>query len=403
MFALPLFPSNLKPYNIAFFGLVILFINRKNDFTFDFKSFFINSSIYLLMILSLLYSENLHYAFKKLETMASLIIFPMIFSLYPQTMIKKLQHNRNRYMIVFFGSVLLFNAISFIYHLGHHKSMIFIHYPTLNRIAQGAFNIHPIYLSMHICIALLFSFFIIIEVKSNYKKAVLIFLDFLLIGFLFILIKKGPVIVLGITFLLFLLFQRNKRLLYVGLAIMVINLVVISSIPEYREKFSELTKVDNVETGGITSTNIRYNIYKSSIKKIIESPLIGFGVGDHKDELLESLKKDSPILYEGKYNSHNQYISFTLSMGLIGLLTFLCFLCYNLTLAIRYDNQVLILLLIFYGLTMSFENILEREDGVIYFSFFIGYFALYTRYTHSLELNKGTEKTERSTVTSTIK
>ena len=111
MFALPLFPSNLKPYNIAFFGLVILFINRKNDFTFDFKSFFINSSIYLLMILSLLYSENLHYAFKKLETMASLIIFPMIFSLYPQTMIKKLQHNRNRYMIVFFGSVLLFNAI----------------------------------------------------------------------------------------------------------------------------------------------------------------------------------------------------------------------------------------------------------------------------------------------------
>ena len=119
--------------------------------------------------------------------------------------------------------------------------------------------------------------------------------------------------------------------------------------------------------------------------------------------LLESLKKDSPILYEGKYNSHNQYISFTLSMGLIGLLTFLCFLCYNLTLAIRYDNQVLILLLIFYGLTMSFENILEREDGVIYFSFFIGYFALYTRYTHSLELNKGTEKTERSTVTSTIK
>ena len=385
MFALPLFPTNVKPYTIFFLGISVLIGNYGAPFSFDLKKFIINSSIYLLMVFSLVYSQNIEYGLNKLETMASLIIFPFIFSSFPKHYLEKVFKNTHKYIAVYFIAVLSFNLISFFYHSLHYGKTIFIHYPTVNKIGQGPYNIHPIYLSIHICVAILFSFFLLKKLKSNYKKTVIIVFDFILLIFLFILLKKGPIIVLAFVSLIFVLFQSNKRLLYIALTVIILNIIAIMSISEYRIKFAELTKIENVEKGGITSTNIRYSIYSAAIPKMIESPLIGYGIGDNKDMLLEGLKEESPILYESRYNSHNQFISFTLAMGIIGFLSFLFFMSYNLVYAIRYNNQILILILILYTLMMSFENILEREDGVIYFSFFVSFFALKS---YNEELNK---------------
>ena len=59
MFALPLFPTNVKPYIIVFVGVSVLIGNIGTSFYFDIKKFLINSSIYLLMVLSLVYSKNM--------------------------------------------------------------------------------------------------------------------------------------------------------------------------------------------------------------------------------------------------------------------------------------------------------------------------------------------------------
>ena len=387
MFALPLFPTNAKPYIIILVGLSVLIGNIGTSFYFNLKKFLINSSIYLLMVFSLVYSQNMEYGLNKLETMASLIIFPLIFALFPRRYLEDVSKNFYKYITVYFFAVVLFNLVSFLYHGLHYGKTIFIHYPTVNRIAQGPYNIHPIYLSVHICVALLFSFFILRKLKSNYKRAAIIILDIILIIFLFILLKKGPVIVLAFVSLIFALFQRNKKVLYLALLVVILNVLAILSIPEYRSKFAELIKIEHVDSGGTTSSNIRYTIYSIAIKKMIESPIIGYGIGDNKDVLLEEYKKESQILYNEKYNSHNQYISFMLATGIIGLVAFLFFISYNLVYAIRYNNQILILLILLYGLIMSFENILEREDGVIYFSFFIGFFALLS---YNEQLNKDT-------------
>ncbi|WP_178991309.1 O-antigen ligase family protein [Winogradskyella schleiferi] len=325
--------------------------------------------------------------------MASLVIFPLIFTLFPRSYLDDISKNTYKYITVYFIAILSFNLISFFYHGLHYGQTIFIHYPTVNKIAQGPYNIHPIYLSVHICVALLFSFFIIRKLQSNYKRAAIIVFDIILIIFLFILLKKGPIIVLALVFLIFALFQRSKKVLYIALLVIILNVVAIMSIPEYRAKFSELVKIENVDSGGATSTNIRYSIYSIAIKKMLESPIIGYGIGDNKDVLLETYKKESPTLYKEKYNSHNQYISFMLAMGIIGLMVFLFFMSYNLVYAIRYNNQILILLILLYGLMMSFENILEREDGVIYFSFFIGFFALIS---YNEQINKSLPNSKMS-------
>lgn len=375
MFMLPLFPTNVKPYVIGLLGLSVLLSNFGEKITFDYNRFFVNSSIYFLMILSLFYSSNIEYGLSKLESMSSLIIFPLIFCLLPKSKINLIVKNKYNYMLVYVISVLVFNLSSMLYHIGHYKMSILTHFLTVNNIAQGPFNIHPIYLSLHIAVALLFSFFILQNFKSNYKRVGLIIIDFILVFFLLLLMKKGPIIAASIVLFLFVLFQKNRKILYVFAVILSLTFTIIISITEYRQKFSELTKIENISEGNFTSTNIRYSIYKFAVAKIVESPVLGYGIGDFNDVLIDGYKEGSDFLYEGRYNSHNQYFSFMLSLGIVGLLAILLMIFRNLIVAIRYDNQVVILLLIFYGLMMMFENILEREDGVIYFSFFIGFFS----------------------------
>lgn len=376
MFALPLFPSKIKPLVIAFFGFIVLFNHTKKTFHFDYKSFLFNSSIYLLMMLSLLYSKNLDYGFSKLETMASLAVFPLIFSIFPKHHLKGIKKNLHSYILIYYLAVLIFNLISFIYHSIHYGETIFIHYPTVNRIAQGGYNIHPIYLSIHICVALVFSFFLLKKYNSNFYRVLILISNILLLSFLFILLKKGPILVFLSITLIFALFQRNRKVLVIALFFIVLNVLAILSFDSYRNKFKELIKIENINDGGLTSTNIRYTIYNIAVEKIIESPIIGYGMGDSKDVLLETYKSESPELYQNKYNSHNQYISFALGMGVIGLIFFLIFMITKLIYAIRFNNQILILLILLYGMMMTFENILEREDAVIYFSFFLSFFSL---------------------------
>ncbi|MEM6865525.1 MAG: hypothetical protein AAF575_10085, partial [Bacteroidota bacterium] len=43
------------------------------------KRFFINSSLYLIFVLSLLYTSNFDYALQKLETGLSILVLPMVF------------------------------------------------------------------------------------------------------------------------------------------------------------------------------------------------------------------------------------------------------------------------------------------------------------------------------------
>ena len=208
-------------------------------------------------------------------------------------------------------------------------------------------------------------------------------IDLLLLIFLFIILKKGPIIVLVLSSVLFAVLHKRKKLVYIVVLMFILNLIEIFSIPQYNSKFSELFNIENVSSGNISSTNIRYSIYQIATSKIFESPIFGYGTGDFNDVLLEEYKKQSQILYNGEYNSHNQYISFTLSLGILGLFVFIGFLIYNFRNAIIYKNKILVILIFIFGLTMTFENILEREDGVIFFSFFISFFSLFsTREIH---------------------
>ena len=146
-------------------------------------------------------------------------------------------------------------------------------------------------------------------------------------------------------------------------------------IPKTRNRFSEIFTINNSKSIESNSYGVRFVIYKNASELIKEFPFFGYGIGDYNDKLKESYKKNNPSL-EVYYNSHNQYISFLLVGGLFLLLLYFIFLYLNVKLAIKKRNINSLIILCFYSIVMLSENILERENGVIFFSFFLCFFSL---------------------------
>jgi len=384
VFASVLLPTNVKSIAIIIFGASVLNLILGRKWYFNRGFFIVNTLVYILLIFSLIYSQDVAYGIKKLTTMLSLVLFPLIFALINKEERAVIFKNLNIYLSIYVFSVFLFNVIALVFWLVNRPeydlAQIFQHFPTLVLGFMGKYSIHPIYLSMHIGVALLFSFYIIRDLNSKKLIAAILAIDLTLVFFLLWFAKKGPLIALVLIFTLFVAFQRKKKFIRPYIIVLCTLIFLVAVIPTTRNKFIELMKMESLENGTITSTNIRYSIYANTQELIAESPFFGYGIGDYNHKLHQNFKKNKEaILVKGGYNAHNQFLSFLLIGGIIALGLFGLTIGVNLVYAIRFDNQILILLVFFYIVIMFTENILEREDGVIYFAFFLSYFGMFNK------------------------
>jgi O-antigen ligase len=384
IFALVLLPSNLKAIAILIFGVSVLFHALGRKWHFNWKFFLTNCILFLIIGVTVAYSDNTDYALKKLSTMASLIVFPFVFSMLTKEEGKAIFKQLKSYLWIYILGIFLFNVIAFFWFYATQYSFMEMmeHFHTVLRVKMGKWGIHPIYLSMHCSIAILFSFYVLRETRSKQWVAAILSIDIILLLFLLLYAKKGPLLALVIVFSLFVVFQRKQRLLKPYLFAVIGLIFLTVAIPKTRNKFVELVKIETLDKGKVTSTNIRYTIYASAKALITQSPMIGYGIGDYNDKLRESyVAGGNEVLIKGKYNAHNQYFSLLLIGGIVALLAFIITMGMNMVYAIRFNNQLLILLLLFYGMVMFTENILEREAGVIFFAFFLNFFALKSLYS----------------------
>lgn len=377
MFGIMLFPSIVKSVIIIIFSLIIFFLVSKRGFVINKTFFVINSSIYIGFIITMLYTSNFSEASLKLQTTFSLLIFPLLFSMLKTSDVLEVLKNSRIYLFVFIVATFLYNVIPFLWYYFTHYSLedLIKHYPLIIIKDIVKYSIHPIYMSMHCAISILFSIYLFKDIKTKLSKFILFLINLILIYFLIVYSKKGPIIAFVFVLFLWSFFKEKKIRKYYFLAIIAISILLIS-IPKTRNTFLELIKVEEAKSMGANSTNIRYSIYKTSFLLIKSSPFIGYGIGDFNDQLKIEYKKNNYFLLSKEYNSHNQYLSFLLIGGFPLLFLYLYFLYYNINLSISNENYLLIVVLSFYSIVMLSENILERENGVIFFSFLINFFAL---------------------------
>ncbi|WP_397445128.1 O-antigen ligase family protein [Polaribacter sp. R77954] len=377
MFGIMLFSSITKSIIIALFGLTILLLVYKTGFTINRRLFFVNTLVYLIILLTIFYSSNLPEASLKLQTTFSLFLFPMLLSLLKVNQVREIQKNIKIYLMIFIVGTFLYNVGPFLWYYFTHYSFgdIIKHYPIIIIQDIGKYGIHPIYMSMHCVISILFSIFIFKEIKTKLNKGLLLIINLVLICFLIIYSKKGPIIGLASVLFIWSFFKAKNVKKYYFLAIFTIGILLIS-IPKTRNKFLELVKIEEAKSVDSNSTNIRFSIYKTAFGLIKKSPFFGYGIGDFNDQLRKEYKNNTQFLLSKEYNSHNQYLSFLLIGGIPLLLSFFYFLYYNINLSVNNKNYLLIIIISFYSIVMLSENILERENGVIFFSFLINFFSL---------------------------
>ena len=379
MFALMVIPNIIRPSIVGVFVAVMIYESVKRGAGFNLRRFLWDGSFYIVLVISLMYTSNLGYGFQKLGTMSPLLIFPIGFAFFPQALISQAFDNLKKYQQIYIIAVVLLTVGQFAYYFPHYKWTLLTHYPAL--VMKGLYRQHPLYLSTHIGLAILFSWFLI---KSERNSKIVLFycvLDAILLFFMFILLKKGPIITLFLLATLFLLLHKNKRILKLYLASIGLVVCAILVVPKLMDKFEQLSHIETIGSGHINSVNIRYTIYGEAIKLIRHAPFFGYGVGDAKERLIKEYKPLSDMLYAKRYNSHDQYLGIILMVGGLGLIVFLGYLSYHFVLGIRYGNHILIFTILIYGMFMLFENMLEREDGVIFFAFFVGFYSIFNGQT----------------------
>ena len=371
-FAFPLLPNFLRNVLMALLVITVIisYFSSKVNKNINVKLIFLGSSLYLTYLLSMFWTDNIDLGLKKLSTGLPLLVFPIIAGLLSKDVINRLRNKIHYLLGIYAISVLLTFIVFFLIFIDHYGYSLFQHFPTLINKDLGPYNIHPIYMSMHGAVSIIISLYLLHKVDFNRWQLLLIILcDILIVCFMLILIKKGPIISMVISSAYLVLALKNRKIVLILSILTAILTSVIIFQPKVNRKFSELLNINNANKTELTSTNIRLIIYDCGKELVPDAGLFGFGVGDTREKLLDCYESKNHELLKSKYNSHNQFLSIILRSGFLGLFCYLLFLLYLFIKSLFSKSYLVIAILVFYTLVMLSENILEREDGVVYVSF----------------------------------
>lgn len=391
----PLMSFSLRPLTIIIFmAFCVFFLFSKKDSK-PHNELLINSFLYLTYLTSLTYAENIKDATDTLIRTLPILLFPLAFIIISrkESAVKSLINKRNIFYKTFIYSsgvvalLILLRSLQF-FELSQRKIKV---NPLVDSLQNNFHWIsdHPIYLSMTLAISLILSAWVLTTTKKS-ESIVIIILSVLKTVVIIIMARKGVLVSLLLTVFLMISLSKKTALKTPLLLASILTAIIITSVftKDTTKRFKEVfDKKSYVEVKEFSSTSIRYFIYSCSIEKIIDYPILGYGVGDTNHVLSKCYKEKSNHLYHGKYNSHNQYLGILLTSGIIGLMMFLYSVFWNFSLYRKSHDYNSIAVLIFFILMMFFENILDRQNGIMLYSFFVNYMSLLNFNSRILKVN----------------
>jgi len=366
-------------------SLVILF---KNEIKPKFNQVsFLFLFLFLFLGVSLFYSENKEYGFNVLSRTLLFVVFPMIFSFGRELITKKLYNQILNYFILSCIVSSFLCIVAAICHTLEFASVNpfnksngnFFSYINLTQILKA----HPIYYGTYI----VFSLFVlsydllkvspIININSDWKFFFIIYFivfSLLLNSFIIVIIE----IVLGLIlfYRLFRLKRKtiNKRKIIIWLFIL--SFTVYFSSNFLSEKIKGVHIINDLTTtnfSGQKFTALKARKAKAycSIDLIKNNFWTGVGIGDGPSELLKYYKKNGFMHgVERKFNSHNQFLTTFIYLGIFGFLLLVFIISFLFYKYIKIGNIYLLSFLIITFCFFMTESVLEREKGIVFFAYF---------------------------------
>jgi O-antigen ligase len=346
------------------------------------------SLLFLLYLVSLLYSTNIRQGLFELEVTLSILVFPVIFATM-DTEIFSGNRGDNIFWAFCAGcllaSLLMLSSATFKY-LGSYNLNEFIYY----NLASGK---HSSYISMYFSlnIAVITNYLIGKWRFSSFKIRLILVLLLVYFTFMVLLLtSKAGIIALILVFLVFIIYSFLRREHFMpGIILSILTIAFIISafylfvptVGRFGEAFGNLYNFQNIRPDNTESTAERILIWDCAVEAGLEKPLTGYGIGDVKDELGIMYQKNQVWhAFHLNLNAHNQYLQTFLATGLAGLL----FLCLSLLLpfitSLSKKNLLYAVFLLLIGLNFLFESMLCRQAGVVFYAFFNGVFLFCSDY-----------------------
>lgn len=355
MTAVWLFSGNLK-------NKVLAFLSNGNAVIF--------AALYVFYCFGYFYSSNTAYALTDLALKIPLFIFPVVFSSV------QLKEKSNIVLKSFLFISLLSAAICLIRaaYKTHSTGENYFSYFHLSYFIHVGH--YAMYLVFAACISVHFFFWeqkrinkwfygfsfamlviIVVLLSARAQLTALLAIAFFVIVFFFFAQKKWlqGFAVLGITFMvcvsaLYFLTGLRTRILSV------------------KDETTAFLSGDNEHYNGISA---RFMIWNSAWVVIKENPLAGVGTGDAKDKLMEVAQNKNYVrVVKHNLNYHNQYLQTWAAIGLVGLFALIGSISIGIFYSFKKKN--FLVTAFFINIVVSFltEAVLERQAGVIFYSFF---------------------------------
>ncbi|WP_025665430.1 O-antigen ligase family protein [Aquimarina megaterium] len=359
VFTLPL-KHNFNSLSIIFISLFALgnfYFNRPRQ-VLQFTKGKMLTAFFVVTILGMIYTDNTKDGLQYLQKMIPFLILPIAFNMLNLGKKQKSNILWSFCISCLFVSLFLFftNLYTFLYH--PDNTNVWYYSGFTKRI-----DIHPAYYMMF----LIFNTFFLLEeflntVSKRRKVGIISIVLVFLIPILFLQSRTGMVsfLVILLIYLSINLKKIKKRYLITIFVFICISLSIVYYF-DFLSRFLEAS----------SSMQERMMIWSGWWNSYKENPIFGYGTGDAQNALDYGnylLGNNFFIFYE--YNSHNQYLDSLLRFGLIGFGILVVILIKGYRIAFKQTNNLLLIFLILVSIFFLTENVLQRQRGIVFFSFF---------------------------------
>jgi len=342
-------------------------------------------TFYLFFLIGACFTNDFPNAMKVLEYRLSFIIIPILFVFRPRFKIDLAYPILGLALGIVCISIVGFTKAFGVFQLSHNALTSF----TSSNICID----HPTYYAAFTMVALSGVWFLYKKQFSGFTLPRVI--PFLLFAFVMILLSYSMSAILFLfgvaAFLLFKwIYTKFNRIAAVAMfALAPVGIfIVITNTPALKDEFNNSARalseyasnpMEFIHGKGEVPTGdkVRLIMWTVTARECLAHPL-GVGTGNVDENLSQELLQVNQIEMSTKtqnneirYNPHNQFLQTALELGFLGLTIFLFILVKSAQWGIGSRSGLLVLVVSCLSFNCLFESMLQRQTGIVFFTFWI--------------------------------
>jgi O-antigen ligase len=242
-------------------------------------------------------------------------------------------------------------------------------------------ELHATYLSLYVSFSIVALTYLLIREKSSGLKYIYTGCMVILVMGMLQLSSRAVfialLVVMNVVFPVIVL-KGKGRIRFMTVSILLSCLIVfgIMRIDSFKVRYvSELKKDLTQKMDLIEINEPRITRWKATLEIIKGSPIIGYGLGSEKKLLKEKYFQEKLFnSYLNEFNTHDEYLSFLLKNGIIGLALFLYVLYFGFADAWHKKDPMFLSFMILVSIVCISENLLDLNKGIFFYAFFFSVF-----------------------------